>query len=290
MRKVVFLFLIILVLPIAYAATTEDTPKVIDTKFNVSIKGYMDGNVSKVNLTIFTEDEILNYNSLSSSSNIFEIHEINVIRTLKCPLSNVEDLQSTIKTYFETQECGEKSCATMWAECKTAKTRLEETKNTQDATIASLTTQGNYNITQCVVDKNALSVQYNDVTTKNAELEQTKKDDSSNRWIIAIVCLVAGAGGYYFLGDTLRKDNAKAPPHEKNYGQLRDSQLPSSRIDEIYGKTKGFFRGEDAPKTPRPEMKEAPIIPFQKEVKKKETKEEVAQRIMKELSELDDGS
>src|SRR3990167_9842693 len=111
MRKIIFLFLFLLFLPIAYAATTEDVLKVVDTKFNVSIRGYMDGNVSKVNLTIFTEDEILNYNSLSSSSNIFEIHEINIIRTLTCLLSNVEALQSTIKTYFETQECGEQSYA-----------------------------------------------------------------------------------------------------------------------------------------------------------------------------------
>lgn len=284
MKKIILLFLFLLFLPMAYAATTEDTPKVVDTKINVSIKGYMDGNVSKVNLTIFTEDETLNYNALSSSSTIYEIHEINMIRTLKCPLSNVEDLQSTIKNYFEVQECGEKSCAVRWAECKEAKAHVEKVKSDQDAELARYTTNGNYNIGNCTADKNALEVQYQSLLTEKTKLEKELQDNKSNKWVLFIAGLVIGALLFYLFGDETRKYKVKNAPHEKNNPQLQHSERPSSRIDEIVEKARNMASKKEMPvEEPEEEIE----IPFRKETKKKESKSERTKRIIDELKEIE---
>ena len=203
-------------------------------------------------------------------------------------MSNVEDLQSTIKTYFESQECGEKSCAVKWSECKEAAGRAEVTKNSQDAVLAGYMIEGNYNISDCTSEKDVLSTQYTDVLNKKNELEKTQKDDSSDRWIIAVICLAVGALGYWFMGDSLRKHSAKKPPYEKNYSQLKDSETPSSRLDEALERAKSIVRKKEVPEYPEEETEEEPKVPFKKEVKKKESKGERLKRVLEELDDKEE--
>src|SRR3990167_11476154 len=201
--RLLFIFLFLFLNSIISVNAVDETPSVVETNVNISIRGYFDvnANESRVNISIFTVDGIFNYNALNKDSVIFESKEINFVEYLSCPISNVTRLAESIDSLNRDIICEGESCAKRWADCKEQKAHIEETKTIQDQQLASYIGNPEMNITTCVDQKTNLQTNYNNLQTEFSELNSTRSA-GENYWLYALFFGgIVGAGLYWGFGD-----------------------------------------------------------------------------------------
>lgn len=228
MNKLIFLFLLIFLIPFANAENI-----LVKTNITLNAVSWYENNtnISKMNITIFTEniDGTQNF-IVNNANNIYNGYFlITFLRDLNCGNTSYGELNS----YFS--ECEGGLCKDKYTECKYGKTNVELNKQTCDSHLA-----------ECTSVKNSLESNvsyylsnYNDAQTNinklNDEIIKLKKDNKNKIewWYLLILILLA----YLFRNNIIDYLNKTKRTGKKGQEEkLGTEYLKDDKIKELYDK------------------------------------------------------
>lgn len=219
MRKYFLILLFLLIIPFVFSEQ-----KIVETKVNVTIKGWEENNITYVNVTFRSINEIKEYTKLAKNSDLFDSWDIDFIEEVSCETTDVFKFLNVTRDQC-LNGCGGKDCRVEYDKVKQSYDIVVTTQSNKDARIVELqnekeSLQSNVSIIQTNLQNEKDSV--NSLNQQAGLIEERL-----NRWQIGsfIAVAIALIGMHYYH---TKKRSGGMPREHKEYGDYPYPQNPQA--------------------------------------------------------------